>query len=220
MRILHCTDFHANTHWFDWLVDTAPTFDLVCFTGDLLDILAPSGIDRQLVTAAAGIARISVPVAICSGNHDLLPRLPPLLHHKWMANLRRQNVWLDGDQFQISGQRFRCVGWNGKHPCRHNEEVWLHHAPPGGSLVSCDAEGGDAGDDILQDLCLRDLGPAIVLSGHQHHPVEWECRVGLTRCFNPGYNMRATVPNHIVIDTVKRTAVLRVHGADTRLTKI
>lgn len=32
MRIQHCSDFHGNKAWFDWLAESSSDNDLVCLT--------------------------------------------------------------------------------------------------------------------------------------------------------------------------------------------
>jgi hypothetical protein len=43
MRILHVSDFHFNKRWFDWLATQAPECDLICHTGDFLDLRSRGG---------------------------------------------------------------------------------------------------------------------------------------------------------------------------------
>ena len=50
MRILHCTDFHGNRRWFDWLAARAAEYDLVCLTGDHIDPL----VFQAMATRAGG----------------------------------------------------------------------------------------------------------------------------------------------------------------------
>jgi Icc-related predicted phosphoesterase len=38
MKLLLTADLHCRIHWFRWLIEEAPNFDLVCIAGDLLDI--------------------------------------------------------------------------------------------------------------------------------------------------------------------------------------
>jgi hypothetical protein len=42
MKILITADLHFREHWFRWLFEQAPDFDLVCIAGDLLDMFAPA----------------------------------------------------------------------------------------------------------------------------------------------------------------------------------
>jgi Icc-related predicted phosphoesterase len=38
MRLLLTADLHYRIHWFRWLIEQAPNFDLICIAGDLLDM--------------------------------------------------------------------------------------------------------------------------------------------------------------------------------------
>ncbi len=38
MKLLITADLHFRLHWFRWLIEQAPDFDLVCIAGDLLDM--------------------------------------------------------------------------------------------------------------------------------------------------------------------------------------
>jgi uncharacterized protein len=215
MRILHCSDFHANEVWFDWLVDHAQEYDLVCLTGDLLDVFEISWINLQLRMVKAALRRVTTPLAICSGNHDSFtgpPAPPSLIHATWLEQLRRTGLWIDGDAFHLSGHRFRCIGWNASLPTADPGELWLFHAPPARTPVAFGLDESDAGDEILGEMCWAGNGPAMVLSGHQHNPCRWACRVGRTWCLNPGYNRRASAPNNVVIDTIARTVALHIDG--------
>jgi Icc-related predicted phosphoesterase len=77
MKLLLTADLHFRIHWFRWLIDQAPDFDLVCIAGDLLDMfksetrIEQSGEIARLMRKLADL----VPVAVCSGNHDNAGRL-------------------------------------------------------------------------------------------------------------------------------------------------
>ena len=71
MKILLTADLHFRTDWFRWLMDQAPSYDLVCIAGDLLDMFnvePTKGQAREVSMLIRELADI-VPVAICSGNH-------------------------------------------------------------------------------------------------------------------------------------------------------
>jgi Icc-related predicted phosphoesterase len=38
MKLLLTADLHYRLHWFRWLIEQAPDFDLICIAGDLLDM--------------------------------------------------------------------------------------------------------------------------------------------------------------------------------------
>jgi len=223
MRLLHCSDFHGNRRWFDWLAQNAASYDLVCLAGDHLDLLEVRRLDPQIRMIKAVLQGIVTPLAICSGNHDSFsgPPAPPSLHQAaWLRELRRPGVWIDGDVFETGGQRFRCIGWNAPLPPASADEIWLYHAPPARSPAAAGLDDSDAGDELLGERCQAGAGPVMVLSGHQHDPRQWACRVGRTWCLNPGYSHRASVPNHIVIDTLARTAMRRIDDRDHAATHL
>ena len=39
MELLITADLHFRLHWFQWLIEQGPSYDLVCIAGDLLDII-------------------------------------------------------------------------------------------------------------------------------------------------------------------------------------
>jgi uncharacterized protein len=217
MRILHCTDFHANEAWFHWLVACSADYSLVCLTGDFLDLLELHRIDDKVRLVLDAVQRAKCAVAVCSGNNDSFTGAPAptYLHHAaWLAATTRQTVWGDGDVFTLGSTRFRCVGWNSILPKAGPDEMWLFHAPPARSLPAMDQDSHDVGDEILGEICRAQKGPWIVLSGHQHNPLSWAEKVGQTWCFNPGVTPNASVPNHVVVDLVANTATYRVNDLD------
>jgi len=218
MRILHCTDFHANASWFRWLVAHAGNYHLVCLTGDCLDLLALHRIDDQVRLVWDSVRHARCAVALCSGNNDSFTgeQAPEYLHHAaWMAApTKRDSVWGDGAVFELGGTRFRCIGWNNILPAADPSEIWLFHAPPARSLPAMDHNAHDVGDEILGEVCRSQKGPRIVLSGHQHNPLSWAERVGRTWCFNPGVAPNSPIPNHIVVDLAAYTATHHVGNRD------
>src|SRR6202035_5781249 len=72
MKILLTADLHFRTDWFHWLIEQAPSYDLVCIAGDLLDMFNVEPTKEQARQVSKLIRELAdiVPVAICSGNHD------------------------------------------------------------------------------------------------------------------------------------------------------
>jgi len=72
MKILLTADLHFRLHWFRWLIEQGPRYDLVCIAGDLLDMFkSESRLEqtREIKKFLQELADV-VPIAICSGNHD------------------------------------------------------------------------------------------------------------------------------------------------------
>ena len=205
-RILHVSDLHANVSWLNWLVDAAPDYALICLTGDLLNlgsVFIPSDIHVAMVLPF--LTRIRTPLAICSGNHDELPNEGVTIS-SWMDDLRRKNVWLDGDTFRLFGKRFRCVGWGEPVPTNGGDDFWLIHAPPYGVPASTTDEGVSFGCSELREVCLRGKSPRFLLGGHIHQPVKFWSVVDGTLSLNTGQGNHPAIPNHWVIDLDLGTA--------------
>ena len=213
MRILHCSDLHASESAFQWVIKQSLNYNLVCLTGDLLDLnpyRLPAG---QIERVISYLNLIKVPLAICSGNHDNFGAYDDrLVGARWMQNLRRPTVWLDGDRFEIGGHRFRAFPWMSMVPATADaDEIWLMHAPPDLSPTSIVRGGVDFGDFALGELCRSGAGPCLVLSGHVHERVRWIAKIGRSWSLNPGCEPDATIPNHIVIELSRGHATF--HGS-------
>jgi DNA repair exonuclease SbcCD nuclease subunit len=89
MKLLITADLHFRLHWFRWLIEQAPDFDLVCIAGDLLDMLKTETRLEQAREVTRLIRELGdiVPIAVCSGNHDNADRLvgPQCTNH--LSNL-------------------------------------------------------------------------------------------------------------------------------------
>jgi predicted MPP superfamily phosphohydrolase len=72
MKILLTADLHFRIDWFRWLIAQAPSYDLVCLAGDVLDMFDVKLTKEQAREVSILIRELAdiVPVAICSGNHD------------------------------------------------------------------------------------------------------------------------------------------------------
>lgn len=209
MRILHCTDFHCNEKWFEWLIRESVNFDLVCLTGDLLDLSPDRQLAGQIDLITSMLHRISVPLAVCSGNHDSLAGGGVGLEHAaWLQDLRSENVWVDGDRFELDGFKLQCVAWLALELAAQPDEIWLIHAPPDQAPTGVNRGGMDFGDFTLGEVCRAGMGPWLALSGHIHNPQSWQAKVGRTWSLNPGCTEKSEVPNHIMIDLVEDMAVL------------
>jgi DNA repair exonuclease SbcCD nuclease subunit len=77
MKLLITADLHFRLHWFRWLIEQAPNFDLVFIGGDLLDMFKSETRLEQAREVARLVRELAdiIPVAVCSGNHDNAGRL-------------------------------------------------------------------------------------------------------------------------------------------------
>jgi predicted MPP superfamily phosphohydrolase len=102
MKLLIIADLHFRLHWFRWLIEQAPNFDLVCIAGDLLDMFKFETRQEQAREITRLIRELAdlVPVALCSGNHDNAGRLVSYDRasvYEWFIDLgTHRNVISDG----------------------------------------------------------------------------------------------------------------------------
>jgi predicted MPP superfamily phosphohydrolase len=73
VRILLVSDLHYTLPQLDWVVRSAPRFDLVVLAGDQLDISSTVSLDAQAIVILRYLALLQAAgkVVIGSGNHDL-----------------------------------------------------------------------------------------------------------------------------------------------------
>lgn len=223
MTILHVTDFHYNTRWFDWLLDKAPPHDLLAISGDLLDLTAATPHRRQIAWVSAWLNDYPRALCVCSGNHDLewdeeSERWAPAY---WLRDLVNPNVRIDGQRIVMDGLSVLSLGCTSR-PKGGRADVWVTHAAPSGTRVSARSVGTDGGDPELI-AAVRRHAPRLVLSGHVHDPVEWRHATPTTLYLNPGRSPNAAFPNHILVSTERMecllaTAACNESTADTELT--
>ena len=199
-KILHCADLHGNLDWYYWLREVAPGFDLVCLAGDLLDQRAGDSLRRQIAQVSTLLGSFPAPLALCSGNHDVVPDDGAMPGTAWLHKLRGPRCWVDGARWTWLGHEFRCLGWNSPVPAASPGEIWITHAPPEYSAAGTNRRGQDFGDFEFGTSCRRRRGPRLALCGHVHEPRGWHDRVGPTLILNPGGSPGVPFPNHFVLD--------------------
>jgi DNA repair exonuclease SbcCD nuclease subunit len=128
MRLLLTTDLHSRIHWFRWLIEQAPNFDLLCIAGDLLDMFkSETRLEqaRETTRLVRDLADI-VPVAVCSGNHDNAGRL--VSHDRstvygWLSELGiHRNIITDGSTRKLENLILTTVPY---HCSRQEKSIWL-----------------------------------------------------------------------------------------------
>jgi Icc-related predicted phosphoesterase len=228
LRLLLVSDLHYSLPQLDWVVQVAPSFDLVVLAGDQLDIGSTVSLDVQSVVILRYLSLLQAAgrVAVCSGNHDLTgPDAQGEQSALWLAEARAAGVPSDGDSFVVGDTLVTiCPWWDGplgrqaldarlaadavRRPARW---IWVYHWPPLGS-PTCWTGRRDYGDADLAAWIGRHQ-PDIVLTGHVHEsPFKpagaWADRIGSTWVFNAGRQM-GPVPAHIAIDLQAGSAAWR-----------
>jgi Calcineurin-like phosphoesterase len=219
MKLLITADLHFCLHWFRWLIEQAPDFDLICIAGDLLDMFKSETRTeqaRQITRLIRELADI-VPVAVCSGNHDNAGRLAShdrASVYEWFIDLGTQRrIITDGSTRKLEDVIVTTVPY---HCSRQEKSIWLdrgstihkqtgipwivlHHVPPkNGSGVS--------GEELEASELLAAYRPDYFVSGHDHmfpyaSGQSWNQKLGASRLLVPGQLLRAPFPNYIKLET-------------------
>jgi len=225
VRLLCTSDLHYRLAQLDWLVETAPDFDVVVMPGDHLQVVGSAPLEVQVVVVSKYLERLAAHAVVLasSGNHDLDG---PGSHGEqvagWIRRVQVDGLYVDGDSIDLAGVRFTvCPWWDGPltrdlidaqleraSVDRPPRWVWVYHSPPAGTRL-CTTGKKEFPDHELAGWIDR-WQPDIVICGHIHQApwVEgggWADRRGTTWVFNAGHQP-GPVPAHIVIDLEARTA--------------
>src|ERR1700675_1059553 len=222
MRLLVPADLHFRIRWFRWLIEKAPSYDLVCIAGDLLDMFNPETRleqARQVRTLIRELADI-VPVAICSGNHENAGRLAShdrASLYEWFIDLGTHgNIITDGSTRKLENLIVTTIPY---HCSRQEKSIWLdrgstirrqtgipwivlHHVPAKTGL-------GVSGEESEAAELLVAYPPDYFVSGHDHafpytSGQSWNQKMGESRLLVPGQLLKAPFPNYIKLDTESR----------------
>ena len=225
MRILLVSDLHYALPQLDWVVRSAPSFDLVVIAGDSLNIASPVPLDVQSVVILRYLSLLHAAgrVAVSSGNHDLTgPDVQGEQSALWLAQARAAGVPTDGQSLLIGDTLVTiCPWWDGpvgraaldlqlaadaaRRPARW---IWVYHWPPFGS-PTCWTGKRHYGDTDVGALIAR-YEPDFVLCGHVHESPfkpqgSWADRIGHSWVFNAGHQI-GPVPARIEIDLAAGSA--------------
>ncbi|MDX2186707.1 MAG: metallophosphoesterase [Opitutaceae bacterium] len=211
MRILHVSDFHFQKRWFDWLLEEAPRADLVCFTGDFLDMGSDVAMETQVEWVRSWLERFTHPLIFCSGNHDLLPNdrtSSGYVDAEWLRGIDNPNIHGDGSTITFGGVPILSRGFMDTPPVLPETfSILLSHEGPAESDVSRD-HCSDWGDYELLEVLKQREARSLVLCGHVHEPIRASAQVGWSIALNTGANMLAEIPNHHVVN-LSRGSVMR-----------
>ena len=211
MRILHVADIHYHQAWFQWISRESVNYDVMVVAGDLLNAFpfGRTSLPQQAKFLQGWLKTLAKPAVVCTGNHDIWVDYPLVTtdvraEGGWLQLCKRDGLVVDGQAATIHGEKFAAVKW-GDTNWPDDATIVVSHAPPAEARVGINSAGTDWGDFEIS-MRMREKRPALLLSGHVHEAVEWAVFEAATWCFNPGCDMKAQVPNQIVIDTTKKIA--------------
>lgn len=227
MRCLFVADLHYSLPQFDWLLRSAPKYDLVVLAGDALDVSSIVDFRAQTLVVRKYLQRLAgeTHLIVCSGNHDLDRR--DGAGEKiagWMEDIRALGIAGDGDSLVLDDTMFTiCPWWDGplvrerliaqlESAARRREGlrwIWIHHAPPVDSPTSWSGARSLGDADLAHWIGLH--GPDIVVAGHIHQSPfvkdgSWADRIGKTWVFNAGRQF-GVPPAYIALETKLGEAV-------------
>jgi uncharacterized protein len=198
MKILHTTDLHFNTHWFEWIADQQDEFDVFCISGDFLEDTKDETLLEQIEWVSAWMQKFKKPLFTCSGNHDI----EELENEDWLSKIDTSNYYTDNATKIIDGIKFGCypfIGSEGYHEF-DDCDVLVTHLPPTNTKTSTDRKGNDWGDmELSRAIKSNAISSKIVLCGHMHHPLKTIDKIKNTTIYNPGVDKKMKIPNHHVI---------------------
>ncbi|PPD44616.1 MAG: phosphohydrolase [Methylocystis sp.] len=227
MRCLVVSDLHYALPQLDWLLNSAPNFDLVIFAGDALDVGSLVDFSAQTLVVRKYLQRIAAATRLifCSGNHDMdCQSEAGEKIARWVEGVRSLGVACDGDAIVLDNTLYSVLPWWDGPVVRERllaqlkadsqrrqglRWVWIHHAPPRFSPTSWSGKQS-FGDADLVDWIGR-YAPDAVISGHIHQSPfvqegSWADRIGSTWVFNSGRQYGAP-PAFIAFDTIAGEAL-------------
>ncbi|MEM8621203.1 MAG: metallophosphoesterase [Actinomycetota bacterium] len=223
--VLVVADFHGHRPHLDWVLANSDRYDLVALPGDFDDagMRLPGALRTAITTGFVTDLAERVPVAVCSGNHDLdAVDADGERHSQWVRDLPA-DICGDGNLMLWDNVAISSLPWwdgpNGRRrldaelaahaPLVGDRQwLWLHHAPVAGTMTAWDG-CRDCGDSHLADL-IDHYQPWLAATGHIHDAPftqqgSWIDRRGETWVLNPGHQ-RSAIPSCIELDLSVATA--------------
>jgi len=226
VKVIHLSDLHFNQSIFHWVKERESTFDVICLTGDFLDLsnkalLSPQD---QVEWIISFLNSLDKPVLLCSGNHDVVEgdvndiSLENLFNidgmesgyeieqdtsdeYSWLRDASIDGGYLDGFVGEIDGIIFGCMPYLAENFRRYRDcDVLLRHVPPSKTKVSV-GDDGDYGCEVFAaEIKYGQLRPKYVLCGHIHQPTSQVDELCGVKLLNPGFGFKGGEPKHILFE--------------------
>lgn len=197
MKLLHCSDLHFTQSWYTWITTQQESYDVICLTGDFLDMTQVTPIHEQILWVRSWFSSITKPIFVCSGNHDFDEKDSV----EWLRNI--PNVYADGMIKTIDGIKFGCIpylatDYDSFEACN----VLLAHVPPAKTKTAMDRKKKqDWGDrDLARLLTHRLLQPKVLLCGHVHEPFAVKDKINECIIHNNGLTCTTLIPLHTILN--------------------
>jgi predicted MPP superfamily phosphohydrolase len=219
MKILLTADLHCNSEWFRWVEEHASEYELISIAGDLLDIFSKVAIEDQLVLVMEFLRRLAqkTSVAVCSGNHDQVEILPPLVagakpcySASWLEEISDVPNLVSDGQTRLVGEQLivSTIPFSSAIEREHavideGKRLRAEHTAPWLRLIH---------EPARAQTLISKARPDFVHFGHYHGPSGFSRRSGTTLFLCAGQRLGAAIPNHIVLDLETSIAVWKCKG--------
>jgi len=233
LSILHVTDLHFNQIACEWLTEEHAV-DAICISGDLFDdsINAALSLSEQATWYRQFLMTLSVPVYVCSGNHDIeqddvswqmpsddvdfdtdcyefdeidfMPDSIAIGEKNWVTELAAPNIHIDGTINVLKGWKFGCTRYDTRDYSLFRDcDILLAHVPPTGTETALQT-GDDWGCSEIE-FALRSgtITPKYLLCGHVHRPHSHVESKWQTTISNPGGSAKGAQPKYKIIHLSK-----------------
>lgn len=168
MEILVTGDLHFDKDKFKELSKALVDCDILCLTGDYLDDHNEER-EQQIEWVSRWLLDVTVPVLMCSGNHDL----DELAECEWIEKLSKPFVFTDNSIWTHKKITFGVIPYIGAQYNKFSKcDVILNHLPPSNTKTSqrCGTDFGD--DELYFSITQGALSPKYIFCGHVHNPDE------------------------------------------------
>lgn len=175
MKILHSSDIHFNQKLQNDILRAQHKADIIALSGDFLDESLEVPLNLQISQTKKWLESLSLPVFVCSGNHDI--------DSPWMDEIKK--VYKDNDIINIDGFKVGMVAYLYEDLEPFDDcDILLAHVPPKYSKTAR-TKNKDYGDEMLyRAIKYNFLKAKVILCGHIHKPIKRYEKLKNTKIYN------------------------------------